>query len=134
MLDSWETWISSIPNDPLLVYTYDSMNYAECIPEKYFTQPKSIRKATFAQGGLRFYNEDDLMGSVLTRSLTVTLCSGTVLNLPLPSSLEIYSLFLAAHLLAHSIKSGTIYTDFLEAVKGTIHHHTFRNMSRNPNL
>jgi hypothetical protein len=134
MLDLWESWISSIPQQHLSVYTDGSMRYVESLQEKLFTQPKSIRKATYAQGGLLFHHEDDLTGSCLSRSFTATLCNGTELQLSLPSSVEIYSLILAVYLLAHSHKSGIIYTDYLEAVKVSRRPHTFRNMGRNANL
>jgi hypothetical protein len=110
------------------------MRYAESITEKLFTQPKSIRKATYAQGGLLFHHEDDLTAPALTHSLTITLCNGTALNLSMPSSMELYSIILAVHLLIRSNKSGTIYTDYLEAVKVARNPHIFRNMGRKANL
>ena len=110
------------------------MRYAECISEKLFAQPKSIRKATFAQGGLLFHMGDDLTESFLTQSLTVTLGNGTSLNLSQPSSMELYSILLAVYLLSYSHLPGTIYTDFLEAVKVSKNPHTFRNMGRKANI
>ena len=133
-IDRWDTWLLTHQTNRLTVYTDGSMRYAECISDKLFGQPKSIRKATYAQGGLLFHVGDDLAGPTLTQSLTVTLGNGTSLNLTQPSSMELYSILLAVHLLSHSHLAGTIYTDFLEAVKVSKNPHTFRNMGRKANL
>ena len=112
----WDAWLISANLDTVSVYTDGSMRYAECLSDKLFMQPKSIRKATFAQGGLLFHQGDDLTGSLLTQSLTITVEDGLSLGLSTPSSIELYSILLAAHLLGHSNKRGTIFTDYLEAV------------------
>ena len=48
--------------------------------------------------------------------------------------MELYSILLAVHLLGHSNKSGTIYTDYLEAVSVANNPLLFRNMGRKTNL
>ena len=133
-LTTWNTWLDQHPTSHLMVYTDGSMRYSECISDNLFSQPKSIRKATYAQGGLLFHSGEDLTGPLLSQSLTVTLGNGTLLNLSFPSSMELYSILLATYLLSHNNQPGTIYTDFLEAVKVSKNPHTFRNMGRKANL
>ena len=110
------------------------MRYAEHISDKLLMQPKSIRRSTFAQGGILFHNGPDIPGTNFRQSLTITIEEGTALNLSLPSSTELYAIILAAQLLGSKKLHGTIYTDYLEAVTVAHNPSLLRSMSRKANL
>ena len=101
----------------LEVYTDGSMRYAEHTSDKLLIQPKSIRRSTFAQGGILFHCGPAIPGTDLSKSLTITIEEGAALNLSLTSSTELYTIILAAQLLGRKKLHGTIYTDYLEAVQ-----------------
>lgn len=92
------------------------MRYAEYESYKLFMQPKSLRRSSFAQGGILFHCGPATLGSDNTRSLTIWVKDRQALNLSLPSSMELYAIILGAQLLGNKKLHGTIYMDYLEAV------------------
>ena len=93
---AWETWVDTHPLASLEVYTDGSMRYTEHTSGKFLMQPKSIRRSTFAQGGILFHCGPAIPGTDPSKSLTITIEDGAALNLSLASSTELYAITLAA--------------------------------------
>ena len=93
------------------------MMYLDNVTNTVLQQPKSLQKATHTQGGILIYFGINSPLTDQCHNVPITVEEGTMLQLTLPSSTELYTIIVAILLLMarHKMK-GTIRTDIVEAV------------------
>ena len=116
------------------VYVDGSMRFPPTALDHVFPQPKSHQKATYAQGGILYRFNPTVPVSTRQQDITMITTDGHRLGLSSPSSIEIYTILLAIHCMEVASLTGTIYTDFLKAVKVSKDPTLLAKMGREGNL
>jgi len=92
-----------------------------------------MRQPIYAQGGILFHFGKSSAINCHEQNITISKERGVDIELLLPSSTEVYSIFLAARLMQRSNMTGVIFTDYAEATR-IKNWASLRNMGRKANL
>ena len=132
ILSNWFTQLFQCKD--IEIYTDGSLRYVHNVSTAILQRPNSIRKPSFVQGGLLLHLVNTTPLDQDSDNISITVEDGQDINITLPSSIELYSIILAIHILVQCKIRGTIYTDFSDAVHLYNTPHILRNMSRKANF
>jgi hypothetical protein len=134
MDQDWRELVEKQPSRHVEVFVDGSMRYPVTALDVAFPQPKTLQTASYAQGGILF--RFDTTHPIASRLHDVTMVTdqGPALHLSLPSSIELYTILLALHCMEVSSLVGTVYTDYIKAVKVANNPKLLTKMGREDNL
>ena len=132
----WEEWITHLYVDKqeIEIFTDGSIRYFNSVSTALLQQPESTRFPQHVLGGILAHFNKNTSINNHDSNITLTVEGGLDIGIKLPSSIELYTILLAIHLLATSELKGCVYTDCIDAVH--LYHYPIRirNMGRKANF
>jgi len=112
------------------------MRFSVAALDHAFPQPQSHQKIFFAQVGILIHPLFKHPSHISKREndCSITTRNGQFFGMSLPSTMEIYTIILAIHCMESAFHTGTIYTDYQNAVRVANNPSLFHSMERKGNL
>jgi len=109
------------------------MLFNNSVVSRVLTPPESMRQPVYAQDDILFHFGKSSSLDCHEQNITISIEKGFDIEILLPSSIEVYSILLAARLMQRSNMTGVIFTDYAEATRINSWA-SLRNMGRKANL